>query len=105
MIPCCWSGGSPTSSRRIAKGWIAQPNRSVLVAVEDDTILAVGSVNDAGEITLNYVSPRARFRGVSRALRAAREARAAVRGNTECRLHSTQNGAPVLSGEWLCRCW
>jgi GNAT superfamily N-acetyltransferase len=74
----------------IVKGWIAQPNRSVLVAVEDDTILAVGSVNDAGEITLNYVSPRARFRGVSRALLAALEARAAVRGNTLCRLHSTE---------------
>jgi GNAT superfamily N-acetyltransferase len=74
----------------IVKGWIAQPNRSVLVAVEDDTILAVGSVNDAGEITLNYVSPRARFRGVSRSLLAALEARAAVRGNTLCRLHSTE---------------
>ena len=45
--------------------WIIRPGNSVLVAVDDDSILAVGSVTDAGEITLNYVSPDARFRGVS----------------------------------------
>jgi GNAT superfamily N-acetyltransferase len=53
----------------------------LLVAVERYTILAVGSVTDAGEITLNYVSPDARFRGVSRALLGALEARAIQRGN------------------------
>ena len=75
----------------IVAGWIAQPNGSVLVAVDDgDAILAVGSVTDAGEITMNYVSPHARFRGVSRALLAALESRAAERGNTACRLHSTE---------------
>jgi GNAT superfamily N-acetyltransferase len=74
----------------IVAGWITRTDSSVLVAAEDDTILAVGSVTDAGEITLNYVSPRARFRGVSRALLKALEARAAERGNTECRLHSTE---------------
>jgi GNAT superfamily N-acetyltransferase len=75
----------------IVAGWIARSDNSLLVAVdEDDTILAVGSVTDAGEITLNYVSPRARFRGVSRALLAALEARAAEHGNTACRLHSTE---------------
>ena len=47
----------------LVAGWIAQPNGSVLVAVDDgDAILAVGSVTDAGEITMNYVSPHARFR-------------------------------------------
>jgi GNAT superfamily N-acetyltransferase len=74
----------------IVAGWIAQPERGVLVAVEDDTILAVGSVGNTGEITMNYVSPHARFRGVSRALLAALEARAAERGNTVCHLHSTE---------------
>ncbi len=74
----------------IVAGWIARPDNSVLVAVEGDAILAVGSVTDAGELTLNYVSPQARFRGVSRTLLAALEARAAKRGNTECRLHSTE---------------
>jgi GNAT superfamily N-acetyltransferase len=43
--------------------------------LESGTILAVGSVTDGGEITLNYVSSDARFRGVSRALLAALETR------------------------------
>lgn len=43
-----------------------------------------------GEITLNYVSPEARFRGVSRALLAALEARALASGNSRCRLESTE---------------
>jgi GNAT superfamily N-acetyltransferase len=75
----------------IVAGWIAGANNSLLLAVDErDTILAVGSVTDAGEITMNYVSPHARFRGVSRGLLAALEARAAERGNTACRLHSTE---------------
>ena len=75
----------------IVAGWIARADSSLLVAVDDDgAILAVGSVTDAGEITLNYVSPHARFRGASRALLAGLETRAAERGNTECRLHSTE---------------
>jgi GNAT superfamily N-acetyltransferase len=75
----------------IVAGWIARADSSMLVAVDDDgAVLAVGSVTDAGEITSNYVSPPARFRGVSRALLAALEARAAERGNTLCRLQSTE---------------
>ena len=71
------------------KGWIAQPGNSLMVAVEAGAILAVGAVTDAGEITLNYVSPDARFRGVSRTLLAALERRAVERGNTLCTLTST----------------
>jgi GNAT superfamily N-acetyltransferase len=70
--------------------WIAEPGNSVLVAVEHGDILAVGAVTDAGDITLNYVSPDARFRGVSRGLLAALEARAGERGNTRCTLTSTE---------------
>ena len=70
--------------------WIAHPKTSVLVAVEGGTILAVGSVTNEGEITLNYVSPDARFRGVSRALLYALEARAIQRGNVRCTLTSTE---------------
>ncbi len=73
----------------IVASWIAQPTSSMLVAVEGRIILAVGAVTDAGEITLNYVSPEARFRGVSRAMLGALEARAAERGNTRCTLIST----------------
>jgi GNAT superfamily N-acetyltransferase len=74
----------------IVAGWITDPANSLLLAVEDATILAVGSVRNDGEITLNYVAPAARFRGVSSALLAALEARAAERGNTRCRLLSTE---------------
>ena len=70
--------------------WITRPDNSLLVAVEDRDILAVGSVADTGKITLNYVSPDARFRGVSRALLGALEARAVERGNIRCTLTSTE---------------
>ena len=73
----------------IFKSWI-RPDNSLLVAVEDNRILAVGCVTDAGEITLNYVSPDARFRGVSGALLAALEDRARERGNELCTLKSTE---------------
>ena len=63
--------------------WIRKPGNSVLVAVESDTILAVGCLTDAGEITLNYVSPDARFRGISRALLVALETRAQERGTSD----------------------
>lgn len=69
--------------------WLGQPDHSLLVAVEDGNVLGVGSVTDAGEITLNYVSPDARFRGISRALLGALEARAMERGNAQCTLTST----------------
>ena len=74
----------------IVASWIASPNNSSLVATECGTIRAVGSVTNAGEVTLNYVSPDARFRGVSRALLGALEARAIERGNARCTLTSTE---------------
>jgi GNAT superfamily N-acetyltransferase len=74
----------------IVAGWVVQKGNSLLLAVEGDAVLGVGSVTDAGEITLNYVSPAARFRGVSRALIRALEVRAVERGNRRCRLTSTQ---------------
>jgi GNAT superfamily N-acetyltransferase len=70
--------------------WITQPDNSLLVAAEGGNILAVGSITDAGQITLNYVSPDARFRGVSHALLGALEARAVERGNSRCTLTSTE---------------
>lgn len=74
----------------IVAGWAMHPGNSLLVAVEGNAILAVGSVTDAGEITSNYVSPDARFRGVSRALVRALEIRSVARGNTDCTLTSTE---------------
>lgn len=90
--------------------WLTQPDSSLLVAVKENSIVAVGSVTDAGVIGLNYVSPEARFRGVSRAMLGALETRAVERGNRRCRLNSTttarrfylsngyaEDGAPVGS--------
>jgi GNAT superfamily N-acetyltransferase len=70
--------------------WLADRRASLLVAVEDEAVLAVGSVRNDGEITLNYVAPAARFRGASTALLKALERRAAERGNSECKLASTE---------------
>jgi hypothetical protein len=73
----------------IFKSWI-RPGNALLVAIEDGNILAVGRVTDAGEITLNYVSLDARFRGVSTKLLTALERRAIERGNQGCTLKSTE---------------
>ena len=70
--------------------WRADPHNALLVAEEDGALLAVGAVRDTGEITLNYVSPDARFQGVSRAMLAALEARARQQGLSRCTLHSTE---------------
>jgi GNAT superfamily N-acetyltransferase len=74
----------------IVASWIVQPGSSMLLAEERAAIVAVGAVTDSGEITLNYVSPDARFRGVSHALLGALEARALERGNHRCTLISTE---------------
>ena len=74
----------------IVAGWARQPGNSLLLATVGDANLAVGSVTDAGEITLNYIAPEARFRGVSRAVLKALELRAIERGNTRCTLTSTE---------------
>ena len=70
--------------------WAGADGASLLVAVEADDVLAVGGVRDDGEITLNYVSPAARFRGVSAAMLNALEARAVTRGATRITLLSTE---------------
>lgn len=73
----------------IFRSWI-RPGNSVLVAVDNHRVLAVGCVTDDGEITLNYVLPDARFRSVSSILLAELEERAFECGNTVCRLQSTE---------------
>ena len=86
----------------IVGSWIIEPGNSVLLAVDDDSILAVGAVTDAGEITLNYVSPDARFRGVSRAMLIALEARASNEALIDSRCLAPKRliaftGLPVIS--------
>jgi GNAT superfamily N-acetyltransferase len=74
----------------VVAGWITDPDNVVLVAVEGDAVLAVGAVKNHGEITLNYVSPDARFKGVSRTMLAQLEAAARALGNDSCNLISTE---------------
>jgi GNAT superfamily N-acetyltransferase len=74
----------------IFASWTRHPSNSVIVAIEGGVILGVGAVTDAGDINLNYVSPDARFRGVSREMLRALEARAGEQGNVRCTLTSTE---------------
>ena len=69
--------------------WISNPDNRVFVAVEGETILGVAAMTKTGEITLNYVSPDARFRGVSKALIDRLEAQARELGLDRCTLNST----------------
>lgn len=59
------------------------------VAEQDARLVAVGAMKNSGEITLNYVSPDARFHGVSKAMMAALENEARRFGLGECFLTST----------------
>ena len=53
--------------------WFASPASTLLVAERNGEIAAVGSYSAERKILLNYVSPRHRFAGVSKALLAAME--------------------------------
>lgn len=77
----------------IFRSWI-RPGNSLMLAVDYERILAVGCVTNSGEITLNYVSPDARFRGVSTTLLAALERRAIELGNSKLPLESTATARP-----------
>jgi GNAT superfamily N-acetyltransferase len=70
--------------------WLGARGQHMVVAEEDGTILGVGSATSAGEITLNYVSPDARFRGVSKAVLSALEAYLRDQGLARSTLSSTR---------------
>jgi GNAT superfamily N-acetyltransferase len=72
--------------------WIRE--RHVLVAAESEAILGVAAMSSSGEVILNYVSPDARFRGVSKALVRGLEVRATQFGIQELTLKSTATALP-----------
>ena len=78
------AGKQDTSNLR---RWIIESH--VFVAAEDGVILGVAAINNSGKITLNYVSPDARFRRVSKALVARLEACALEFGFSGVTLEST----------------
>jgi GNAT superfamily N-acetyltransferase len=70
--------------------WITKGH--VFVAEDDRGIIGIAALAGSGHITLNYVAPEARFRGVSKALLKAVERRALELGFTTCTLESTKTG-------------
>jgi GNAT superfamily N-acetyltransferase len=72
------------------RSWILHPSSCVFVAVENGAIVGVGAVTDQGEVTLNYVSPDARFKGVSKAILNRIELEVLALGNATCALTSTE---------------
>lgn len=72
------------------RSWISAPGQRVVVAEENGQIFGVGAATAAGEITLNYVAPEARFRGVSKAILAELERYLREQGRTRSTLSSTQ---------------
>jgi GNAT superfamily N-acetyltransferase len=72
------------------RSWILHPNNRVFVAAENGVIVGVGAVTEQGELTLNYVSPETRFKGVSKAILSRIELEAIALGNATCALTSTE---------------
>jgi GNAT superfamily N-acetyltransferase len=68
---------------------LENPDVTLFVAERDGAIAAVGCINAAGEIGLNYVSPVHRFAGVSKALLEAMEDELKRRGVSVATLTST----------------
>jgi GNAT superfamily N-acetyltransferase len=82
-------------------GWIADPEGRLFVAELDGRLAGVGGLRTDGTVTLNYVAPAARFRGVSSLLLARIEAELAAMGLVEARLDSTRTALAF----YLARGW
>ena len=73
---------------RDVRTWIEAPGR-VLVAEQCGRIVGVGAAAISGNITLNYVLPEARFRGVSKAMLGGLEEYLRGKGHARSALSST----------------
>jgi GNAT superfamily N-acetyltransferase len=90
--------------------WISHEDTELYVAVDSSCIVGVGMLGRTGEIMLNYVSPDARWQGVSKALLAHLEGEARTMHVQQCSLESTRTArsfyeaagyVPTGSGEKL----
>lgn len=72
------------------EAWLTNNAIRVRVAERDGEIIGVASATTSGEVLLNYVSPRARFGGVSSALVAHLETELFDTGLSQLSLWSTQ---------------
>ena len=82
--------------------WLAQPTSRLLVALVRDDVAGVGGFDLAGNVTLNYVAPDHRFKGVSKALLAAMESQLRQSGVTLARLDSTETAHSFYDNEGWC---
>ena len=80
--------------------WIAASH--VFVAAQQGRILGVAAMMPSGEITLNYVSPEARFRGVSKALVRRLEQQATELGAATTTLKSTLTAVRFYEAAGYC---
>ncbi|MBO0763482.1 MAG: GNAT family N-acetyltransferase [Hyphomicrobiaceae bacterium] len=69
--------------------WIEKHGVLVATATEGTAILGLGVLTSSGEVLLNYVSPDARFRGVSKGVAACLEVRARELGVRTVTLQSS----------------
>jgi GNAT superfamily N-acetyltransferase len=77
--------------------WIASREHVAIVAEREGAVVGFGLLNLQGTIALLYVSPDARFRGVSKALLGALESEASAAGIGELRLESSLTALPFYS--------
>lgn len=82
------------------RAMLARAGSTVLVAELDGRLAGVGACDDKANVTLNYVAPDCRRRGVGTALLAALEAHIQAQGHHGARLASTRtaHGFYVRSG-------
>lgn len=69
--------------------WLEDPEIELFVATINQEIAAVGALNIAGKISLNYVAPAHQFSGVSMAMLAHLEKALIKKGVSEAHLTST----------------
>ncbi len=69
--------------------WIISPAYAIKLAHHRDRLVGLGALSASGEVTLLYVAPEARFRGVSKALLISLEAEARARGISTLTASST----------------
>jgi len=72
------------------RAWITARDNHVFVACADEIIVGVAAITNSGYVSLNYVAPESRFRGVSNSLLAGLEDEARKLGAKSCRLTSTE---------------
>lgn len=77
--------------------WVTSGRHIALIAEIDGALVGFGLVNLQGTVALLYVSPDARFRGVSKGLLAALEREAIIEGIQELTLESSLTALPFYS--------